>query len=89
MQNRPGYLLGVLSLAIAAAATVAPSGAFARTHHKVHATTARAPGAEARSLRLYGPGAANAYGAIPGGSSSPGFGYGVGDNSHGCSACTN
>jgi hypothetical protein len=90
MKNRTGLLLGVLSLAAATVVTVAPSAAFARTHHKVHVTGSHvAHRAMARTSRAYGPGATNAYGAMPGGSPAPSFGYGVGDNSHGCAACTN
>jgi hypothetical protein len=75
----------VLAIAVVAvAATVAPSGAFARSPHKVHAASRTAPAA-AQGWRGYGPGTSNAYGAMPGApssSSAPSYGYGVGDNSH-------
>jgi hypothetical protein len=96
MQYRPGLSIRTVSLAIAACAAVAaiaPSDALARSQHKTHAPTSRAaPAADMQGSRTYGPGGANAYGAMQGGSSSSGsasFGYGVGDNSHGCSACVN
>lgn len=95
------FSLGFLALATAATAmfaAVAPSSAIAGT--STHARTARqyqaahftAHNTNYRRYREYGAGPASAYGAILGGSgfaspSYPGFGYGYGDNSHGCSAC--
>jgi hypothetical protein len=83
--------------AILASAAIAPSGALAAAHERSaaktrHFTAAREHNADDRRYRAYGAGPANAYGAIPGGPgisspSYPGFGYGYGDNSHGCSAC--
>jgi len=90
MQHRPGISLKAAALAVAtlaAFATAAPSGAFARSPHKAHAASRAAPSADSQGSR-YNPAASNAYGAMQG-SSSPSFGYGVGDNSHGCAACVN
>ena len=91
MQHRPGISLKAAALAVAtlaAFATAAPSGAFARSPHKVHAASRAAPSADGQGSR-YNSTTSNAYGAMQGGSSSPSFGYGVGDNSHGCAACVN
>jgi hypothetical protein len=90
MQHRAGFSLGVVSLTAAAlaVAALAPSSAFARSQHRAHVSTQRAPIIEDRGYRVYGAGPSSAYGAMPGsGSSYPGFGYGYSDNSHGCSAC--
>lgn len=92
------FLLGALALAVATTSMLAnaPADARATRHPKAtHFTADRAPDAGYRSYRVerdYGAGSASAYGAIPGGPglagpSYPGFGYGYGDNSHGCSAC--
>jgi hypothetical protein len=96
MRQMKGFSLGALAIAIAATAmfaTVAPSGAIAGT--SAHPRTAHnADYPRYRAYREYGAGPTSAYGAIPGGSgfarpSYQGYGYGYGDNSHGCSACTN
>jgi hypothetical protein len=72
MRHRTGLALGI-SLAVSA-----------RAKHKAHMTSSRAaPDADVRNHRASGP--ASAYDAMP--ARSPSFGYGVGDNSHGCSAC--
>jgi hypothetical protein len=97
MQYRSGFSIRTVSFAIAACATVAaiaPSGAFARSPHKSHAATSRAaPAPDAQNSRSYRSGNTNAFGAMQSGPSSSGssasYGYGVGDNSHGCSACVN
>jgi hypothetical protein len=92
MPHRRKFSVKAVSLMIAAvavAATVAPSGAFARSPHRAHAVMRTAP-VDVQGPRAYGPGTSNAYGAMRGGSSSSGsasFGYGVGDNSHNCAAC--
>jgi hypothetical protein len=96
-------VLALAIAATAMFAAVAPSSATAgtsehartaRQHKATHFTAQRAYNANDRRYREYGAGPASAYGAIPDGSgfaspSYPGFGYGYGDNSHGCSACTN
>jgi hypothetical protein len=81
----------VLTMAamLASAVVMAPTGALA-AHHK-GAATARHHASHHRA-GAYAGSAAGAYGAIPSGPafsspSYPGFGYGYGDNSHGCSAC--
>jgi len=86
MPRIKGLSLSVLALAVAVTA-IADTSAQARTvkHHKAtHFSTSRGD-------RVYGAGPYGAYGAIPGPAivapSSPGFGYGYGDNSHGCGAC--
>jgi hypothetical protein len=92
MSHRPTFAVKAAALAVAAiavAATVAPSGAFARSPHRTHAVSRTAP-VGMQSPRAYGPGTSNAYGAMPGApssSSAPSYGYGVGDNSHNCAAC--
>ena len=86
MQHIARLSLGVFALAVAVAAAV-PSGAMARTPHKGSHAAPREKPAEIQGYR-YGSRPNGAYDAIPGGSSSyPGYGYGYGDNSHGCSAC--
>jgi hypothetical protein len=101
MRQMRGFSLAALTIAATAMfAAVAPSRATAgasRQHHATHFAAQRAHHAGYRGYRAYGEygaGPASAYGAIPDGSgfaspSYPGFGYGYGDNSHGCSACTN
>jgi hypothetical protein len=101
MRQMRGFSLAALAIAATAMfAAVAPSSAIAgtsRQHHATHFTAQRPRHAGYRGYRAYGEyeaGPASAYGAIPGGSefaspSYPGYGYGYGDNSHGCSACTN
>jgi hypothetical protein len=92
MSHRRTFKVKAVSLAIAAvavAATVAPSSAFARSPHRAHSVSRTAP--DLQRARVYGPGTFNAYGAMPGApssSGSPSYGYGVGDNSHNCAACT-
>jgi hypothetical protein len=84
------FSLSILALAIATTATStvwAPSQAAAQTTRHHRATHSTAPRAPAASYRQYRTEPANAYGAMPGGASYPGYGYGYGDNSHGCSAC--
>jgi hypothetical protein len=73
--------LALTMAAMLASAAIAPSGALAASHQHRH-----------RAHRAYGTSPTNAYGAIIGGSgfsspAYPGYGYGYGDNSHGCSAC--
>jgi hypothetical protein len=83
--SSPAVALAIAATAMVAAA--APSSAHARAarHHAAsHLAAQRAHGESDRPYR--------AYGAMPGGPgfadpSYPGFGYGYGDNSHGCSAC--
>src|SRR5438552_7648247 len=94
--------LALTAAAILASAAIAPSAALAAAHERSaaapkirHSTAAHQYSANDRryrALRAYGAGPTNAYGAILGGSgvsspSYPGYGYGYGDNSHGCSAC--
>jgi hypothetical protein len=95
-------LLALTVVAILAIAAMAPSGVLAATHERSaavaktrHFTATRERHASYRGYRAHrevGADPAGAYGAIPGGSvysspSYPGYGYGYGDNSHGCSAC--
>ena len=74
--------------ATATIAAAAPSDALARSRHRaVQAPTPRETAVPDRNYR-YGTGPGGAFNAVPGASSSyPGYGYGYGDNSHGCSAC--
>jgi hypothetical protein len=70
--------------AMLASAVIVPSEAFAASH--------RAKARHFTAARTRGTFPANAFGSIPGGSgysgpSNPGYGYGYGDNSRGCSAC--
>ena len=87
MRQIKRFSLSVMALAIAVTATGAPA-AQARTVKGHKATHLTVP----REDRAYRVGPANAYGAVPGAPgiaspSYPGFGYGYGDNSHGCGAC--
>jgi hypothetical protein len=95
-------VLALTGAVILASAAIAPSSVSAATHERSaavaktgHVTATRERHATYRRYRApreVGAGPIGAYGAIPGGSvysspSYPGFGYGYGDNSHGCSAC--
>ena len=102
MQRTLKLLTAPVALTIAVAlgaAAMMPSGALAATHER--SAKVRHVGAahdhhagyhRHRAYRSYGAIPGGAYGAIPGGPgfsspSYPGYGYGYGDNSHGCSAC--
>ena len=92
--------LALTMAAILASAAIAPSAALAAHERSAaapkirHSTAAQysANDRRYRALRAYGAAPTNTYGAMLGGSgvsgpSYPGYGYGYGDNSHGCSAC--
>src|SRR3979411_90285 len=95
-------LVALTGAAILTLAAMAPSGVLAAAHERSaavaktrHFTATREHHTNYRRYRAHrevGAGPPGAYGAIPGGSafsspSYPGYGYGYGDNSHGCSAC--